>query len=246
MSKLRFYSNINKNSEVSDLLVDLCCRCFNVSVDRSNYIMSKFFDHGNNFCAVGESGGRIACFYGVVISNFLGEKFALSLNTMSDGSIKRATSWLGNSVYAYLAEVANIKSVIGYPNANIMVQRVNYMGWKHVTKLHYALLMHPSHYRNWIKSYSELDLLNIGIPTSARLDKICGLPLYSPINMDERRFARPGLMSYDCRHQINLKMFKVPRLEKKLCIKVLDTSSILYEKLSNNKVMLSHDAIDVP
>ena len=246
MNGLRFYSNINKGSEVSGHLIDLCCRCFNVNRSRSHYIMSKFFGHNNNFCAVGESGGRIVCFYGVIISEFSGEKFALSLNTMSDGSIKRATSWLGNTVYTHLAEIANVKSVIGYPNANIMAQRVKHMGWEHVTNLHYALLMHPSHYRDWMKSYPELDLLNIRIPTGDRIDKIFGLPLYSPASMDKRQFARPGLMSYDYRHKKNIRMVKVPYLEKKLCIKVLDTASILYEKLSNNEVMLSHDAIDVP
>ena len=246
MNEVMLFDNLNKFTGISSGLVDLCQRCFNIDNRRAKYIMSKFFEHENSHCAVGFINGRIVSFYGVLISSFMRENFAISINTMSDGSMPRSTTLLGEVLYENLLCNYNVKTIIGYPNKYIIDQRIRYLGWEYITDLCYAFVGYPNIYYDWWMRCQSLAGLDINISGTLRKNTLAGVPLYSPRLSNNGCSVLPGLISFDCRHVLPRGSLRIPKLTKKLCVKKLHDSSQLYIKLQEGSVFLSHDSIDVP
>lgn len=246
MKDLVILDNLRVLDDMASGLISLCCRCFKVDKNRASYIMSKFFEHGNNHSAIGLVDGRVVSFYGVLVSSFAEEKFAISVNTMSDGTMKQSTTYLGSSLYRHLLNNYAVKTVIGFPNKNIINQRIRFLGWEYITDLQYAFVGYPRIYYDWYKNYSDFEHLNINLPIHLKKNTLAGVPLYSP-NSNHINFSlMPGLISFDIRHDMPWGSLRIPKVTKKLCVKSLDKDSQLYTKLKEGSVFLSHDSIDVP
>jgi len=102
-------------------------KCFKSGIDKARNIFFNKYQNNKGNVALCFNNGKMCASYSVIFDN-LGRPICLSVDTMSDGSIRLATVKIANVLYDHLKH-SGFSFILGFPNKKITNLRKRFLGW---------------------------------------------------------------------------------------------------------------------
>ena len=132
--KIRQHKNLT--DQECEQFLNLWYTCFRRKVGVQFYEKYQINDSLGAFAYV--DGELVAC-YNVLLFEIKGLRLALSVDTMSNGKLNRATTKLAERLYAKL-KADGIAAVVGFPNKNVINIRKKYLNWRIISEVKLRLI----------------------------------------------------------------------------------------------------------
>lgn len=102
-------------------------KCFKSGISKARNIFFNKYQNNKGKVALCFKNGKLCASYSVIFDN-LGRPICLSVDTMSDGSIRLATVKIANVLYDHLKH-SGFTLILGFPNKKITNLRKRFLGW---------------------------------------------------------------------------------------------------------------------
>lgn len=111
----------------SEEWINLFNECFKSGIKKARTIFLNKYHNNKGKVALYFYNGKICASYSVLFDN-LGRPICLSVDTMSDGTVRLATIKIANVLYDHL-KISGFTLILGFPNKKITNLRKRFLGW---------------------------------------------------------------------------------------------------------------------
>ena len=200
---LGYEIEIKEFQEINDwgLFADCYSSVYKIKRSSVMRMLKEKYYTNEGFIALMYTNGKVCASYSVIKCIVKDKLVGLSVDTMSNGDIKHATSKLTDQLYPRLKK-QGYSGLLGFPNQNILSLRLEHLGWEYIDTYYPVLSRNKNYPLMWkINRPTGLffkDSLHKFVLSKLLELNICSLVLKKPV-MNRRPIMALGPPKILCR-----------------------------------------------